>query len=316
MNHRASLTSLLGLCVLIAACVGTTEDPTEPILKDIVSVQDSDVRETNNVSYTGIVRPAGISIYMEGTHRLSLSDGRFLLLESDDVDLNGYVGEKAMLLGAVRPTVESEGLIMRVESISLIKNTEIDEDQVLPIDVNTNEQITVSEKAVVESEESAPPATEPTELSAVIMEVDDVPPVEEMIVERSEDLTAIIALMSKQDITQSNWTQSYCTAHIGFCLPIHRNWWFKSFGTTSESFWHIEVSNEPIEDIGEGPIVITLVNGTLQSVNATDGEVKTSANTATGFRDWTFGRHFVITGDASLLDAVSYMTKNLRTTEE
>src|SRR3989338_1256723 len=80
------------------------------------STGDSAIRETKNVIYQGIVKPAGISIYQQGTHRLLLPDGRFILLESSSVDLNGYVDEQVELLGALRPTVEGAGTIMRGES--------------------------------------------------------------------------------------------------------------------------------------------------------------------------------------------------------
>jgi len=321
MTHRSTLVSLLALSVLIAACVGTVDEPVVPESPEVSPTSPvEEVRETNNVSYTGVVRPAGISIYMEGTHRLSLSDGRFLLLESSSVDLNGYVGEEAKLMGAVRPTVESEGLIMRVESIALLKKGEPSTDE-LPVNDELSGETPVSEEGLLpikEDEESTPPTTEPEKLPEVADEVlvDVVPEPVEVTVVPTEEFIARIASMAKQDTAKSNWTQSYCTAHIGFCLSIHRNWWYKSFGTTSESFWHVELSSEPIDRIGQGPIVITLENGTLSSVNASDGETKTSGGMVTGYREWTFGRHFKISGDASLEDAISYMTNALKTTEE
>ena len=40
------------------------------------------------------------------------------------MQLNGYVGEKVEVLGALRPTVETGGMIMRVEKITLLEPEE------------------------------------------------------------------------------------------------------------------------------------------------------------------------------------------------
>ncbi|MDD4627957.1 MAG: hypothetical protein PHE68_01015, partial [Candidatus Peribacteraceae bacterium] len=113
--------SLLPLFLISCGSPTSTTDPAGGSSSS--SSSETSVAETHNVVYSGRVRTAGISIYMEGTHRLELPDGRFILLESTMVDLNGYVGELAEVSGTVRPTVEAGGMIMRVEQIRLLEGS-------------------------------------------------------------------------------------------------------------------------------------------------------------------------------------------------
>jgi len=116
---------LFVIAALLTACTASppaseVEEDSSQDASNIVVQEDALIRETNNVVYEGVIKPAGISIYQQGSHRLMLQDGRFILLESDSVDLNGYVNEKVEVRGALRPTVEDGGMIMRVEQTRLL----------------------------------------------------------------------------------------------------------------------------------------------------------------------------------------------------
>ena len=78
--------------------------------------------------------------------------------------------------------------------------------------------------------------------------------------------------MAKDDLATGQWTQQYCTSHIGFCIPVHRNWWFKSFGTTTSYLWHVEVSPEELQGLGDGPLVINLAAGSIP--DSDDAKIK------------------------------------------
>lgn len=263
----------------------------------------SSVRETNNVSYQGIVRPAGISIFMEGTHRLELDTEKFILLESDSIDLNGYVGESVQVFGSIRPTAESDAVIMTVTDISLQHSSA----ESISSDESSDDSSTSSESSV-SSEESSESSTTTSESAA--SSSDSLPAY-------SEAFDARIAAMASEDVTPARWTQLYCTSHIGFCIPVHKNWWFQSFGATSTDFWHVEMNNEPLDTIHDGPIAVRLVPGTVASVGAEDGQVLTKGNTVTGYRSWTDGRHFEIVGDVRLESSIRYITDSLQVyTEE
>ena len=329
--------ALLPFALTACTLVEVTQDeaPTENQEESLEEIlEEQPVRETNNVTYTGTVQPAGISIYQQGSHRLSLPGGKFILLEAESLDLNGYVGEDVTIFGSLRPTVEAGGMIMRVERIELVEPKEEDVDEqedeesddvteeeelTVPVEeelpVNTGDE-PVEEEVQLEpgDEESADPdvvlelpdieAEEPTEEpdeeeEAAIEEVPEVV---------SAEFTERVEVMSRQDYTPANWTQQYCSSHIGFCNPVHRNWWFKSFGTTNNKLWHVELSSAPIDAMGQGPISVDLLAGDIPVAN---GTIDDSNGTVVGYTEWTFGRHFVISADSSLKEAVQYITKNI-----
>ena len=166
------LLPLFALAILLTGCVSTSEPPQEEIIEEPEIIEDvvkeePPIRETKDVQYTGIVRPAGISIYQEGSHRLLLPDGRFILLESKTADLNGYVNEEVDITGALRPTVEAGGMIMRVETISLLDSPE-PEIAVVDAEEESAEEKTeeVAEEAPAEEKEEAPAEEEAAEESA------------------------------------------------------------------------------------------------------------------------------------------------------
>ena len=245
-------------------------------------------RQTSSVSYTGVVEPAGISIYMQGTHRLSLEDGRFILLESDAVDLNGYVDETVSVVGSLRPTVESDAMIMTVDAIELQRSSssssEKQSEQSASSAESENSAVSVVTSSVSDSETSSSSST------------------------MNASLDSAIEAMTSEDFSDSQWTRQYCTGHIGFCIPVHRNWWFKSFGASTGNYWHVEVGPREITNLGEGPIVVRLVDG---SADVDDATVLVRGSEVTGYRLWTDNRHFEIISDVRLQPAIEYMTQNL-----
>ncbi|MDA1292720.1 MAG: hypothetical protein O3A81_02990 [bacterium] len=311
---------LLAVSSLALSACGLVEVEYDKLPKDSAAeiIEDVPVRETKNVTYTGVVAPAGISVYNQGTHRLVLPGGKFILLEANDIDLNGYVDEEVQIFGSLRPTVEAGGMIMRVERIELIeKEEEVNEpvEEELPVNPDDTDDVPFEEPEEEPREEQSSDADlEPVELPAneeVIEEIEEsevIEEAEEVSSVPSAEFKALIEVMSRQDYAAANWTQQYCTSHISFCAPVHRNWWFKSFGATSSTLWHVELSPEPIESLGQGPLVIELIAG---SNTDADGTIDVSNGKAVGYKEWTFGRHFRISGDESLKDAILYITQNI-----
>ena len=342
MKH--SLPILVLSTVTLTACGLVEVTYEEQNVQQEPVVDNQPVRETNNVTYTGTVQPAGISVYQQGSHRLVLPGGKFVLLESDDIDLNGYVDEEVQIFGALRPTVEAGGMIMRVERIELVV-TEVDEIveelplapegeeppaeepieepveeapiEESPTDAEEAEELTDEKEIeaieeIEESNEEEPLPSTDEEVAEedieVIEEVEEDVVEEETSEEPSAELLERIELMERQDYSAANWTQEYCTSHIAFCAPVHRNWWFKSFGATSSTLWHVELSPEPIESLGQGPIVVELIAG---SIGDSDGTVEVVDGSAIGYREWTFGRHFRISAASTLEAPVRYITENI-----
>lgn len=310
-------TIITAFLLLLTACAvapdnnnDSNTDVSSSSLSSVSSVSSAKIEQTDNVSYKGTVQPAGISIYMEGTHRLELDSEKFILLESDDVDLNGYVGEEVEVHGSVRPTVEADAVIMNVNRITLeSKSSDASSSSSLSSDsvhLPESSAPAVSEAAVSseEHEESSVSSVVKTSSSS------------DAVLQHSEEFDARIEAMAEVDASASEWTQQYCTGHIGFCVPVHKNWWFQSFGATASDFWHVEMNSEPLDKIHDGPIAIRLTSGSMASLNASDGQVVRSGNKVTGYRAWTDDRHFEVTADARLEAAVRYIVENLETYEE
>jgi len=250
-----------------------------------------------------------------------LSDGRFILLESEAVDLNGYVNESVEVRGSLRPTVEAGGMIMRVDQARLSVEKEDEEQPPVEEEDADDDDLEPQEEDEEEtdddtSEEGAPEQQDDND------ETDDDTPTEEPTPEPSEEppqpqqlpspeLVPRIEQMASETFTSDQWTQQYCTAHIGFCIPVHRNWWFKSFGTTTSYLWHIELSSEEVAFLNSGPIHVNLVSGTVGAKKATDGQVRAQADSIVGFRSWTDNRHFEISAPPALEEAVTYITNHL-----
>ena len=78
---------------------------------------------TDNLeSRIGIIKPLGISIYMEGTHILQTGDQKILLEPSDKrIILDDYLGKRVTVSGEVRKTVEDNMEIMKVGDIKIME---------------------------------------------------------------------------------------------------------------------------------------------------------------------------------------------------
>jgi hypothetical protein len=128
---------------------------------------------------------------------------------------------------------------------------------------------------------------------------------------QDEAMQARINVMAKDNLGEANWTQRYCSPHIGFCFPVHRNWWFKSFGTTTSALWHVEIAPEEITAIGQGPITVRVISGSVSAKGGTDGAVRVENDEAVGYRSWSEDRHIEIRASSDLKAAVEYLTTHL-----
>jgi len=289
--------SIIGILSL-AAC-----KPAAPVENVPEEIPEEEPEVMEDVTYEGTLEAAGISIYMEGTHRLVLSGGDFILLESDTEDLNGYMNEQISVRGDVRSTVEAGGLIMTVENIALLEQEASSADSSVMFAEN-------SEEMTVRSLSSAASVTVVPERSSASVTVQ--PVASSSIGNESAKLEERTEKMTK-DANAGEWTQQYCSTHIGFCIPVHKNWWFKSFGTTTSYLWHVELGPEELQNLGDGPLVVNLLSGALSG--AADTEVKVQGNYAVGYRTWTDNRHFEISAPVELQAAVQHITANLAASE-
>lgn len=303
-------TLLIGLSlVALSGCFGIQEPTDETPPEQTES--SSSVQETKNVIYRGTVQEVGASIFMQGTHQLQLEDGRSILLESDDIDLDDYLTQNVEVFGAVRPTVEAGGLIMRVQSITSLdapsSSSSSSESSNSP-DASASSS-SVSSAAASSVASSVSSSVTVSSVSSSSAAISSAPAATSSVAwEGSAELSAKADAMAKANMDIGNWTQQYCSSHIGYCIPVHKSWWFKSFGTTSSAFWHVEIGPSEMNNIGEGPITVKLVSGNTNQ----DGQVRAEGEVATGIRSWTGNRHFEIRGPASLEKAIRTITEQLK----
>lgn len=311
----------VALSLLLAPLTGCSLWGTTPAIEE-PEVIVTERPETKNVIYRGVLDVLGASIYMEGTHRLELEDGRFVLLESNGLVLDEYIGKNVEVFGSTRATIEGSAIIMRVERIAdLVPPAASSEatiesssssaaavaSSVTMLPASSAQPIVASARPVVIASSLPPkPASSAAPIAAPASSVAAVS--SESLVNVA--LEARVKTMSKANMAATNWTQQYCSpAHLSFCFPIHKNWYFNSFGATSKSAWHVELSSEELVALGDGPISVVLVQG---AAPGPDGQVIVDGGTATGIRAWSSNRHFVISAPASLEAAVRYITQELK----
>lgn len=295
------------LLIPLAGCTwfGTTPDE--------VPTDETPIVETNNVVYQGRVLPLGASIYMEGTHKLMLEDGRFVLLIGNGLVLDDYLNVEVEVFGATRPTVEAGGILMRVERISSLEQSS-EASSIMSSDAASSVMSETVASSVASAMTASRIASSIARSSVAPLPASSVASVASVAAASSaasEDANAAkAAVMAKANMSPANWTQQYCApSHVAFCFPVHKNWWYKSFGATSSSAWHVEVGPSELETLGDGPFVVTLEMGAL---SGTDGQVTIEGSMVVGMRAWTGNRHIVITAPASLEQAVRYVTQELK----
>src|SRR3989338_9987470 len=130
MNSRfsAAFLSASFSLVLLSACSYLGLGPTEEEASSSSSSESSLLTEeelvTRNVTYTGLLEEGWVTIYQQGTHRLTLADGKMVILEpaaDSSLSLDLYAGKYVEVKGDVRPTVEAGGTLMEVSSIVWIR---------------------------------------------------------------------------------------------------------------------------------------------------------------------------------------------------
>jgi hypothetical protein len=361
MRLRLTFLSFFLLPLFLSSCGGRAvveEKTMVPAGKELDTTLNEEELVTHNVTYTGVLEAGGVTIYQQGTHRLMLSDGRMVLLETDkdaDLALDLYVGKLVRVKGDVMPTVEAGGTIMKVSGIAWISREmnadgkEVEVERVLcgegggcPDGLtctlsadrpgmciaggvsagsgsgkgNKDSEVKKEEAGVVAG---VVEGVEESEDSEETEESDDSKESEE---ENNGDAVvshpqqnATIQLMLNEEYEDSRWTQEYCSQHVNFCIPVHTNWYFKSFGATTSLLWHVEMGAVNVENFGDGPLSVDLKSGDLAALGLTNGDVKTVGSRVIGYRTWSDNRHFEISADSSLKIPVAFVTKKLRNSE-
>lgn len=118
---------LVGAGLILVGIYGSLPDAFGPgdEIDEIYNEEDRELDEDDIYSremkqYQGTVKLLGVSIYMEGSHRLEEDDKLIALLESEDINLPDFEGKEVKVRGFVRDTVEGGQKIMDVAFIEII----------------------------------------------------------------------------------------------------------------------------------------------------------------------------------------------------
>ncbi|MSR87367.1 hypothetical protein EXS70_04330 [Candidatus Peribacteria bacterium] len=265
----------------------------------------------------GLLRPAGNGITMEGSHRLLTDVGQELLLKSATIQLNDYVDGKVRVSGSVRPSVENSMMLMDVETIERVLPTSASGSTVSASSLSSSSSEAASSamsSSEAPSSSSVPASSSSLAASSSKQPVSSAKPAASSAAAASSsvgstvDVSASVKAMAKATVNSANFTSQYCTSHIGFCVPYHRNWYHQSFGALSPSLWHVEIADHEMDEAGQGVIKVDLVSGALTGA---EGVAVEQGTTVVASRQWTGNRHFEISGPVELKAAVEFMANGL-----
>ncbi len=344
---------------LLSACGGSSEtslnvDVETSTGTELTQEQLPSIQPTRNVSYVGSIEPLETSLYMQGTHKLTLADGQFILLDSTDsnLDLELYRQKRVEVRGSVTTTIEGGASILRVEEVTVLDAESLSDSSSSTSAMSSSSALsfcggiagiacTGGSVCIDDPSDSCDPASGGADCSGIcvtaVSSTSSVPPAaassKPAVASSSSSvsssaasaaslaptsspeigpLEAQITLMAKQKYGEASlWTQKYCTSHLSFCVPAHKNWYFKSFGATTTNLWHVEFGMAEIDGLYQGPIVLNLISGNSASMDARDGQIKIQGSDVVAFKDWNGDSHFEIIADARLRAAVEYMLASI-----
>lgn len=316
---RLVLFSGMLIAASLAACLPSA--PRQPPVTG-TAMDSSSSSSARYATVEGVLQKAGVGIYMQGTHRLQMYDGTFLLLQSSTVRLDDYINARIVVTGRLQPTAETGGMIMNVEIIEAAEA--FPQPEILAEDgPKTTSSASSSALAMNSIPASSFPAPLPirsfystnaassysARSSSSSAQPVSLPPASSSSSAGVVDVSSTIKAMARVASDSAAFTTKYCSSHIGFCFPMHKHWFYKSFGASvSPYLWHVEVSDQSVEEAGQGVIVLNLVSGALVGP---EGEAVVRGDFVVASRQWTGNRRFEISGPKELIAAVEFMASGL-----
>ncbi len=302
--------------ISLYACTANEPSLPDDVVEDNTFFASSEPAQTQ-VMYEGTVVEQGPSMYMQGTHRLIIDGSdRVVLLSSATVHLEAYVNSRVRIQGMESDTVEGNAHLVDVAFIEMLSSSSSSSSQSLSsssevssesVSSASSEVGTASSMAASSVQKSVASSSKASSRSSVA--------VSSKALDTQADTDPKVAAMAKAKVDSSVFTQPYCSRHVGFCTPLHKSWYYQSFGATSSYLWHVEVSSQEVEKLGDGPLVINLVSGALND-SSLEGVTEVKGDFVVGYKSWTNNRHFEITAPVALKAAVAYMASNVTVYED
>ncbi len=302
MLHRSSL---LLLPLLLCACIPSGSDFGTTSSSSSVSSSSASIVATANVTFSG--RLSFRENPVDGADVDLLQDGgSAILLRSPSVDLRGYVGTKVRVTGRLQPASDGQHVLLDVSELVMLEASSSSLQESSSSEGVSTLSAASAQSSIASSLKpaSSAPASSISKTSSVAATSSAAA------APQTHDVQ--IAAMAKEDLSAGRWTQQYCSSHIGFCFPVHKNWWFLSFGASTGELWHVEISNQELANPGDGVIVVRLVSGAL-GANLSTGSVEEKGTNVVAYAAFNATSHVEITAPGALRDAASYIATHVAT---
>lgn len=307
---RFTIASLSLVALALAACsFGATTDTdtqSDASSSSVFSVSSAPVAMT----YDGVLRAAQSPIDA-APYKLTLANGSVVWLRSDKENLESYIGYRVQATGTVEVSAYNEAVmnVTALMSFELVDGSSSSSEE-----SSTMSGSSLSSSSMTSSVSSAPSSVQ---VSSASSKKSSSSKAASSVASSSAasvsayapEMQARIAKMAKAKGDDA-WSQQYCSSHIGACFPVRGDYWYHSFGATSTALWHVELNSEEIVNLGDGPISVNLLTGTVNESN--DGLVADVGDgTVVGYKSWTNNRHFEVRAPAELKSAVERIVANI-----
>lgn len=284
-------------CVLLAGCFSKQPDP---VVIDLPTPEPA--FESYGASFQGVLHPSP-----DADYQLITDIGKIVYITTGS-DLAKYLKQKVEISGTV--TGEQNSILnVALNSVTTLENLADATIGDVANDENSAEEEGEEEDIETEDtpeEEDNNPNEEEVVISSSTLSVSSSSSIaldEDFIEDAPKSKQQATMLMASESLTADQWTFTYCTHHFdGFCIPIHKNWWYKAFGATSDSLFHIEIGEQELLELGDGIISVDLLKqGQDKDLDARYPRVPWGGNKFI----------FVVSGPQELQEAMQYIADSI-----
>jgi hypothetical protein len=267
-------------------------------------------RPSQFLTQQGVVQsidtPAGPS------YVLALSTGVRIFLASDVVHLEEFIGANVRVSG--RTTVSADGSTVSMDVATLDDLSIVPQDQQTSTSAMSSEASSAVQSSSVQSSVRTVASSSSWAESSFPAKIASSPSSSSI---SSSSASSQVAATSKETVMQKStieaqlFTQQYCSTNIGFCVSLHKHWYYQSFGrNVPPALWHVEVGPEPVENVGDGVLIISLLSGDIPD-GGSDMSVERSGDFVVVYRQWTNDRYFSVSAPSSLESAAKQVATSI-----
>lgn len=289
---------------------------TQTPANDMIAFSSSSVAQ-QEFTGEGIIQRITVGTYPVGTHALLRDDGSLVaLLLSSSVRLDDYVDNQVRVTGVSEPSSEPGVSLVTVAvveamsaSSSLESSSVSSESSSMEASSEAATSSSIVSSAPVVSSKSSSSVVVSSKASSVTVISSSVSSSTSVTQASSSSIDPKLAAMQRNSVGSELFVSQYCTTNGGFCIPMHKKWYFTSFQRQAGTLWHVEIGPQEINALGEGLIVVDLVKGPLPADSA-DQTAVVSGNDVLVYKAWK-ENHLVVKAPVTLQSPAEYIAKNV-----